>query len=62
MEELAQRQLNSLQKFMDKIEEFINQEETLQAILGFNPSRVSTPEIPKKKKKVHRKENPSETI
>jgi hypothetical protein len=59
MVELARRPLNSLQEFMDKAEEFIIQEETLWAILCSNPSWVSTPEIPKKKKKVHREENPA---
>jgi hypothetical protein len=42
---------------MDKAEEFINQEETLRAILGLDPSRVSTCKMPKKEKKVNPKEN-----
>lgn len=42
---------------MDKAEKFTNQEETLRAILGLDPSRVSTSEMPKKEKKVNPEEN-----
>jgi hypothetical protein len=42
---------------MDKAQEFINQEETLLVLLGFEPSRASTSEMPKKKKKVDREES-----
>jgi hypothetical protein len=57
MVEVAQRLPQSLQEFMDKAEEFINQKETLRAILGPDPSQISTFEMPKKKKKVNREES-----
>jgi hypothetical protein len=38
-------------EFMDKVEEFINQEETLLAIIGSRQTQVSTPKNPEKKKK-----------
>jgi hypothetical protein len=60
MVELARKLPQSLQEFMDKAEEFINQEETLRAFLGPDPSRVSTFEMPKKKKKVNSEENPTD--
>jgi hypothetical protein len=37
---------------MEKAKEFINQEETLWAMLGPDSSQVSTSEMPKKKKRV----------
>lgn len=55
MAQLAHRQPETLLQFMDKVEEFINQEETLPAIIGSRQIQVSDPENPEKKKK---KKNP----
>jgi hypothetical protein len=39
---LARKSPQNLQEFMDGVDEFINQEETLQALLGANISRASS--------------------
>jgi hypothetical protein len=57
MAQLAHRQPETLLEFMDKVEEFINQEETLTAILSYGKIQVSDPENPKRKKK-KKKKNP----
>jgi len=57
MAELARKLPYSVQEFMDKAEEFINQEETLWAMLRPDSCWVSTFEMPKKKKKVDLEES-----
>jgi hypothetical protein len=42
MADLARKSPQNLQEFMDRVDEFINQEETLQALLGANTSRASS--------------------
>lgn len=56
MAKLARRQRNTLLEFMDKVEEFINQEETLRAIIRSRQPQFSIPKISKNKKK--KKKNP----
>jgi len=57
MADLAWKPPQNLHEFIDKAKEFINQEETLRALLGTEPSRASTSKMPKKKKKVDREES-----
>jgi hypothetical protein len=55
MADIARKPSQNLDGFMNKAEKYINQEETLQALLGSEQNRTSTSEN-KKKKKDHRKE------
>jgi hypothetical protein len=55
MADIARKPPQNLDGFMNKAEKYINQEETLRALLGSERNRTSTSEN-KKKKKDHRKE------
>jgi hypothetical protein len=52
MKKLVRKQLSTLQGLMDKVEEFINQEETLKAMAS---SRLAQETAPEKKRKEFRK-------
>jgi hypothetical protein len=47
MRDLAQKPPRVLHEFIERAKEFINEEETLQAFLGFNPTRASSSETKK---------------
>jgi hypothetical protein len=51
MADLARKPPQNLHEFMDRAEEFINQEKTLRALLGSDPAQAFSSEIKKKKKK-----------
>jgi hypothetical protein len=44
MKKLARKESSTLQGLMDKVEEFINQEETLKAMANSRPYREGSPE------------------
>lgn len=51
--DLARKSSRNLQGFMDRAEEFINQEETLRALLGAEPAQA--PSLDNRKKKMKHK-------
>jgi hypothetical protein len=60
MADLARKPPQDLHEFMDKVEEFINQEETPRAFLGPDQSKASTPKESKQKKKDTQEEGSSD--
>jgi hypothetical protein len=55
MADLARKPPRSVYEFMERVEEFINQEEILRAFLGFNLTRASSSETKKR-------DNPQEEL
>jgi hypothetical protein len=51
MADLARWELKNLLEFVDKVEEYINQEETLWAMMGSQKAQVLVPKNPENKKK-----------
>jgi hypothetical protein len=56
MVDIARKPLQNLDGFMSKAEKYINQEETLRALLGSEQTHSSTSERQKKKKDTRKEE------
>jgi hypothetical protein len=56
MKKLTRKQLATLEGLMDKVEEFINQEETLKAMISVRRPQESAPEKKKEAKKAGKEE------
>jgi hypothetical protein len=61
MAKLAQRQPETLLGFMDKVEEFINQEDTIRAIINSWQSQLLIPKVSEEKKKNPQVEHTNES-
>jgi hypothetical protein len=58
MADLTHREPDNLMGLMDKVDEYINQEETLRAMIGSRKNQASTSQNPEKKKKTYPSRRP----